>query len=147
MNLFLIKKLMVSYFKVFGFKCFILNIKENLGKFDKKTEEGIFLGYSSDKKAYRVYNKYFLIIEVAIHVSFDESFKFISKNDCDEEDIQEGIKKLNINDEKGKTIVQEQITHSFNDYREENEDQVNDLPRAQKYNRDHPKKFIIGETS
>ena len=30
------KKPIVGYFKVFGCKCFILNIKEHLGKFDKK---------------------------------------------------------------------------------------------------------------
>ena len=48
------KKPIVSYFKVFGCKCFILNIKENLGKFDKKNDKGIFLGYSTNKNAYRV---------------------------------------------------------------------------------------------
>ena len=48
----------VSYFKAFGCKCFILNNgKSNLGKFDAKADEGIFLGYSLTSKAYRVYNK------------------------------------------------------------------------------------------
>ena len=37
------KKLNISYFKVFGFKCFILNTKDNLGKFDAKSDVGIFL--------------------------------------------------------------------------------------------------------
>ena len=36
----------VKYFRVFGGKCFILNDRENLGKFDAKSDEGIFLGYS-----------------------------------------------------------------------------------------------------
>ena len=36
------KKPIVGYFKVFDCKCFILNIKEHLGKFDKKMNEGIF---------------------------------------------------------------------------------------------------------
>ena len=47
----------VSYFKVFGSKCFILNTKDNLDKFDPKSDEGIFVGYSIRSKAYRVYNK------------------------------------------------------------------------------------------
>jgi len=47
----------ISYFKVFGCKCFILNTKDNLGKFDSKSDEGIFFGYSSSSKAYRVFNK------------------------------------------------------------------------------------------
>ena len=37
----------ISYLHVFGCKCFVLNNgKENLGKFDAKADEGIFLGYS-----------------------------------------------------------------------------------------------------
>ena len=48
----------VFYFKAFGCKCFILNNgKSNLGKFDPKADEDIFLGYSLTSKAYRVYNK------------------------------------------------------------------------------------------
>jgi hypothetical protein len=30
---------------------------ENLGKFDLKSDEGIFLGYSTNSRAYRVFNK------------------------------------------------------------------------------------------
>ena len=40
------KKPKVKYFRIFGSKCYILNDRENLGKFDAKSDEGIFLGYS-----------------------------------------------------------------------------------------------------
>ena len=50
------KKPNISYFKVFGSKCFILNTKDQLGKFDSKADEGIFVGYSELSKAYRVFN-------------------------------------------------------------------------------------------
>jgi len=44
----------ISHFRVFGSKCFILNNgKDNLGKFDSKADEGIFLGYSSQSHVYR----------------------------------------------------------------------------------------------
>ncbi|KAH9763080.1 hypothetical protein KPL70_001052 [Citrus sinensis] len=33
------------------------NVEDNLGKFDPKSDVGIFLGYSNSSKAYRVYNK------------------------------------------------------------------------------------------
>jgi hypothetical protein len=46
----------VKYFKVFGSKCYIKRLDENLGKFDVSFDEGIFLGYASNKKAYRCYN-------------------------------------------------------------------------------------------
>nr|XP_009597079.1 uncharacterized protein LOC104093065 [Nicotiana tomentosiformis] len=46
---------------------------EALGKFDAKSDEGIFLGYSSQSKAYKVYNKRTQCVEESIHVIFDES--------------------------------------------------------------------------
>ncbi|KAH9725263.1 Integrase catalytic domain-containing protein [Citrus sinensis] len=63
----------IGYFKVFGCKCFVLNTKDNLGKFDSKSDVDIFLGYSNSSKAYRVYNKRTLVVEESMHVTFDES--------------------------------------------------------------------------
>ncbi|KAH9753253.1 Integrase catalytic domain-containing protein [Citrus sinensis] len=63
----------IDYFKVFGYKCFVLNTKDNLGKFDPKSDVGIFLGYSNSSKVYRVYNKRTLVLEESMHVTFDES--------------------------------------------------------------------------
>ena len=67
----------VSYFKVFGYKCFVLNTKDNLGKFDAKSYEAIFIGYSNTNKAYRVFNKSTMTIEESIHVKFEKSNVFI----------------------------------------------------------------------
>jgi hypothetical protein len=64
----------ISHLHIFGCKCFILNNgKELLGKFDAKSDEGIFLGYSLSSKAYRVFNKRLRIVEESVHVAFDES--------------------------------------------------------------------------
>jgi len=66
-------KLNISHLKVFGCSCFVLNNgKENLEKFDEKDDNGIFIGYSSNSHAYRVYNKRLMIVEESIHVVFDE---------------------------------------------------------------------------
>jgi len=63
----------ISHLKVFGCNCFVLNNgKENLGKFDEKADNGIFIGYSSNSHAYRVYNKRLMIVEESVHVVFDE---------------------------------------------------------------------------
>ena len=35
-------------------------------------DKGIFLGYSSTSKAYRVFNKRTLTVEESVHVAFDE---------------------------------------------------------------------------
>ena len=67
------RKPIIYHLKIFGCKCFLLNNgKSNIGKFDSKVDEGIFLGYSLTRKAYRVYNKRTLTIEESMHVAFDE---------------------------------------------------------------------------
>ena len=48
------------------------NEKDNLGKFDAKSDEAIFLGYFTNSKAYRVFNKRTLTVEESIHVTFNE---------------------------------------------------------------------------
>ena len=40
------RKATVKYFKFFWSKCYIKRIDQNLGKFDDRVDEGIFLGYS-----------------------------------------------------------------------------------------------------
>ena len=54
----------IAYFRAFGCRCYILvNGKEDLGKFDSQSDEGIFLGYSERSKAYRVFNKSTLVLK------------------------------------------------------------------------------------
>ena len=89
----------IGYFKVFGCKCFILNTKGNLGKFDSKSDVSIFLGYLNSSKAYRVYNKRILVVEKSMHVRFDESNpSFAEKgvvNDDADGELQEESSKEN----------------------------------------------------
>ena len=47
----------IKHFKVFGSKCYIKNNNENLGKYDDKDDESIFLGYATNNKGYICYNK------------------------------------------------------------------------------------------
>ena len=57
---------LVKYFKVFGSKCYIKNPDKDPGKFNARSDEGIFLGYASNKKVYRCYNlKLHKIVESA----------------------------------------------------------------------------------
>jgi len=51
------KKPTIKHFRIVGSKCYILRDRENLGKFDPKSDEGIFLRYSTKCRAYRVFNK------------------------------------------------------------------------------------------
>ncbi|GJT70209.1 retrovirus-related pol polyprotein from transposon TNT 1-94 [Tanacetum coccineum] len=67
------KKPSLEHFKVFGSKCFILNTKDYLTKFDPKSTEGVFLGYSPNSKAYVILNKETTRVEESLNVKFDES--------------------------------------------------------------------------
>ncbi|GJW62788.1 retrovirus-related pol polyprotein from transposon TNT 1-94 [Tanacetum coccineum] len=67
------KKPSLEHFKVFGSKCFILNTKDYLTKFDPKSTEGVFLGYSPNSKAYIVLNKETMKVEESLNVKFDET--------------------------------------------------------------------------
>ncbi|GKE72039.1 retrovirus-related pol polyprotein from transposon TNT 1-94 [Tanacetum coccineum] len=67
------RKPSLEYFRAFGCKVFILNTKVHLTKFDAKSYEGVFLGYSQTSKAYIVLNKETIRIEESLNVTFDES--------------------------------------------------------------------------
>ncbi|KAJ9555546.1 hypothetical protein OSB04_010160 [Centaurea solstitialis] len=72
-ELFRNRKPSIEHLHIFGCVCYILNNKDSLGKFDSKSDDGIFLGYSSISKTFRVFNKRRQAIEETIHVKFDES--------------------------------------------------------------------------
>ncbi|GJW26251.1 retrovirus-related pol polyprotein from transposon TNT 1-94 [Tanacetum coccineum] len=67
------RKPTLDYFRVFGSKCFILNTKDYLTKFDPKSYEGVFLGYSQNNKAYIILNKHTRKVEELLNVTFDET--------------------------------------------------------------------------
>ena len=68
------KKPTLKYFHVFGAKCFVLKEgNELLGKFDVKAEESIYLGYSLESKAYRVYMIADQKVIKSLNVTFDDT--------------------------------------------------------------------------
>nr|GEW66356.1 retrovirus-related Pol polyprotein from transposon TNT 1-94 [Tanacetum cinerariifolium] len=57
----------------FGCPVTILNTIDHLGKFDGKADEGFFVGYSTNSKAFRVFNSRTRIVEENMHVKFSEN--------------------------------------------------------------------------
>nr|GEZ71429.1 retrotransposon protein, putative, unclassified [Tanacetum cinerariifolium] len=66
------RKPSVKFFHIFGFLCYIVRDGENLDKMKEKGDECIFVGYSTQSRAYRVFNKRTRVIMESIHVNFDE---------------------------------------------------------------------------
>ncbi|KAJ9560782.1 hypothetical protein OSB04_005942 [Centaurea solstitialis] len=67
------RKPTIDYFRVFGCKCYVLNDRDDLGKFEPKSDESIFIGYSHNSKAYRVFNKRTRTILESSNVDFSET--------------------------------------------------------------------------
>jgi hypothetical protein len=84
------KKPNVSYFRVFGRKCFILVKRGRKSKFAPKALEGFLLGYDSNTRAYRVFNKSIGLVEVSCDIMFDETNgSQVEQVDLDELDDEE----------------------------------------------------------
>nr|GFB03463.1 hypothetical protein [Tanacetum cinerariifolium] len=66
------RKPSVKFFHIFCSVCYIVKDGENLDKMKEKGDECIFVGYSTQSKAYRVFNKRTRVIMESIHVNFDE---------------------------------------------------------------------------
>ncbi|GKC16523.1 retrovirus-related pol polyprotein from transposon TNT 1-94 [Tanacetum coccineum] len=62
----------VKFFHIFGSLCYIVKEGENLDKMKEKGDACIFVGYSTQSRAYRVYNKRTRVIIETIHVNFDK---------------------------------------------------------------------------
>nr|GEV84299.1 peroxidase 64 [Tanacetum cinerariifolium] len=62
----------VKFFYIFGSLCYIIRDGENLDKMKEKGDACIFVGYSTQSRAYRVFNKRTRVIVKTIHVNFDE---------------------------------------------------------------------------
>nr|GEY54513.1 retrovirus-related Pol polyprotein from transposon TNT 1-94 [Tanacetum cinerariifolium] len=111
------RKPTLDYFRVFGSKCFILNTKDYLTKFDLNSYEGVFLGYSQNSKAYIILNKHTMKIEESLNVTFDETpplFKTspLVDDDLDEvEEIKVTEKKNLENDIDDKTLKIDEIVN------------------------------------
>ncbi|GJV80949.1 putative ribonuclease H-like domain-containing protein [Tanacetum coccineum] len=63
----------LSFMRPFRCLVTILNTIDHLGKFDGKADEGFFVGYSLNSKAFRVFNSRTRIVEENLHIRFSES--------------------------------------------------------------------------
>nr|GEY48810.1 hypothetical protein [Tanacetum cinerariifolium] len=66
------RKPSVKFFHIFGSLCYIVRDGENLDKMKEKGDACIFVGYYTQSRAYRVFNKRTRVIVETIHVNFDE---------------------------------------------------------------------------
>ncbi len=63
----------VSYFRVFGCKCWFVIPKHKLNKLDRRSREGLMLGYSTQSKGYKIWDIESETVVVSRDVTFEES--------------------------------------------------------------------------
>ena len=66
------KKPEVSHLKIFGCPVYVHIPKEKRTKLDPSGKKGIFVGYSKDSKAFRIYISGFHHIEISRDVTFEK---------------------------------------------------------------------------
>nr|GEV44499.1 retrovirus-related Pol polyprotein from transposon TNT 1-94 [Tanacetum cinerariifolium] len=66
------RKPSIKHLLIFGCICYITRDGENLDKMKEKRDQYILVGYSTQSKGYRVYNKRTRMIVKSIHIRFDE---------------------------------------------------------------------------
>lgn len=69
------KKPNIVYFNPFSCTCFILNTKDNLNKFNYKSQKSIMLGYPECPKGYKMHDAETIIFEESIHVKVDKKLE------------------------------------------------------------------------
>nr|GEZ84271.1 ribonuclease H-like domain-containing protein [Tanacetum cinerariifolium] len=67
------RKPTLRFMRPYGCRVTILNTKDHLGKFNGKADEGFFVGYSLNSKAFRVFNSKTKIVEENLHIRFSEN--------------------------------------------------------------------------
>ncbi|GKA42708.1 ribonuclease H-like domain-containing protein, partial [Tanacetum coccineum] len=72
-KLFLGRKPTLSFMRPFGCHVTILNTLDHLGKFNGKSDDGFFVEYSINSKAFRVFNTRTIFVEENLHTNFLEN--------------------------------------------------------------------------
>ncbi|GJT40853.1 putative ribonuclease H-like domain-containing protein [Tanacetum coccineum] len=67
------RKHALSFMRPFGCPVTILNTLDHLGKFDGKSDDRVFVGYSNNSKAFRVFNTRTRFLEENLHINFLEN--------------------------------------------------------------------------
>jgi hypothetical protein len=142
------KKPTVKYFKNFGSKCYILRDRENLGKFDTKSDEGIFLGYSTNSRTYRVFNKRTETVMESVNVIVDdeEVQRSISGEEKQIDSVDSSAAPTGIIEPSPKESLDESspTTSGSTPITSEDEDIPANPPRQSRVRHNHPPQQLLG---
>nr|GEY98246.1 retrovirus-related Pol polyprotein from transposon TNT 1-94 [Tanacetum cinerariifolium] len=140
------QKLSVKSFHIFGSLCYIVKDGENIDKMKEKGDACIFVGYSTQSRAYRVFNKRTRVIVETIHDNFNELPQMASDHVKMVEEYAQGENDEFINifytlvQDRGETSsrhVDSSNMHTFYQHH----------PSEHRWTKDHPLEQVIGNPS
>ncbi|GKE34278.1 retrovirus-related pol polyprotein from transposon TNT 1-94, partial [Tanacetum coccineum] len=82
------RKPSIKHLHIFGCICYITRDGENLDKMKEKGDPCVMVGYSTQSKGYRVYNKRTRLIVESIHIKFDEIKEMMSDHNSSDLALQ-----------------------------------------------------------
>nr|GEV46756.1 hypothetical protein [Tanacetum cinerariifolium] len=85
------RKPIIKFFHVFECICYLLNDYDDVGKLKAKRDIEVFIGFSKESAAFRIYNKRTRKIHETINVNFDEISEMASKQFS----LEPGLSNLN----------------------------------------------------
>nr|GEY57647.1 hypothetical protein [Tanacetum cinerariifolium] len=85
------RKPTIKFFRVFGCRCYLLNDYEDVGKLKAKGDIEVFVEYSKESVAFRIYKKRTRKIHESVNVNFDEISEMASKQFS----LEPGLSNLN----------------------------------------------------
>ncbi|XP_073039009.1 uncharacterized protein [Primulina eburnea] len=147
------KRPKLKYFHFFGCVCYVLNDRDHLAKFDSKSDKCIFLGYSSNSRAYRMYNLRTRTTMKSINVVFDDLADLTGKTIEDDVDGLLNVSETLPNTDVVPGVVTPETTPALAESNDElGEEVVNDddvinegFDIPSKIQKNHPSSQIIGE--
>nr|GEZ76221.1 retrovirus-related Pol polyprotein from transposon TNT 1-94 [Tanacetum cinerariifolium] len=104
----------IKFFRVFGCRCYLLNDYEDVEKLKAKGDIGVFVGYSKESAAFRIYNKQTRKIHESINVNFDEISDMASKQFS----LEPSLSKLNKTGKSSNPLVSQVSKASRKDFLE-----------------------------
>ena len=96
------KKPDVSFFRVFGCKCYIYKKRQHLGKFQRRCDVGFLVDYSSKSKAHRVFSYATGLVEETYDESNGSQGAHENLDNIGDEPLREVIKNILVGDIKPK---------------------------------------------
>ncbi|GKA25999.1 retrovirus-related pol polyprotein from transposon TNT 1-94 [Tanacetum coccineum] len=117
----------IKFFHVFACRCYLLNDYDDVGKLNAKGDIRVFVGYSKESVAFRIYNKRTRKIHESVNANFDEISEMASK--------QFSLEPEDAYFDANTTFHDPSNVHAF----------YQPYPHEKKWTKDHPLHKIIGD--